>query len=77
MIFLKFYRKVKSTKFASHDIVLDVLVPTKKLAPIGRRTENLWLFYTSALVFMHYTLGGHENLVGMQTENPRGLDHVP
>ena len=26
---------------------------------------------------MHYTLGGQENLVGMQTEKPYGLDRVP
>ena len=31
----------------------------------------------TALVFMRYTLGGQENLVGMQTEKPYGLDHVP
>ena len=47
------------------------------MAPIGQRTENLWPFYVSALVFVRYTLGGQENFVGMQTENPYGLDHVP
>ena len=47
------------------------------MAPIGRRTENLWPFYASALVFVRYTLEGHENFVGMWTENLRGLDHVP
>ena len=31
----------------------------------------------TALVFVRYTLGGQENLVGMQTEKPYGLDHVP
>ena len=46
------------------------------MAPIGRRTENLWPFYLTALVFVRYTLGGHEKFVGMQTENPGGLDHV-
>jgi len=46
------------------------------LAPNGRRTENLWPFYASAFVFVCYTLGGHEKFVGMQIENPGGLDHV-
>jgi len=50
---------------------------TKKLAPIGRRTENLWPFYVSAPVFVRYTLGGQENFVGMRTENTCGIDHVP
>ena len=49
----------------------------KNLAPIGRRTENLWSFYITALVFVRYTLGGQENFVGMRTENPLGIDHVP
>ena len=40
------------------------------MAPIGHRTENLWSFYVSALVFVRYTLGGQENFVGMQTETP-------
>ena len=31
----------------------------------------------TALVFVRYTLGGQENLVGMQTEKPCGLDQVP
>ena len=39
--------------------------------------ENLWPFYVSALVFVRYTLGAQETFVGMQTENPYGLDHVP
>ena len=51
-------------------------MPTKKMAPIGHRMENLWLFYVSALVFMRYTLGGQENFVGMWKKNPHGLDHV-
>jgi len=55
---------------------LSFLFQQKKLAPIGRRTENLWPFYASAFVFVHYTLGGLENFVLMQTENPRGLDQV-
>ena len=78
LFFMKLYRKAKATKFTSHGIVLVVFVPIKKkLAPIGRRMENLWLFYVSALVFVCYTLGGQENFVGMWIENPYGLDHVP
>ena len=73
---MSFYRKVNSTKFASHDIVLVVFIPTKKLAPIGRQTENLWPFYVTALVFVCYTLGSPENFVGMWMENPYGPDHV-
>ena len=46
------------------------------MAPIGRRTLNLWPFYVTALVFERYTLGGQENFVGMRTEIPHGLDHV-
>ena len=57
-VFLKFYRKVKSTKFSSDGIVLVVFVPIKKLAPIDRGTENLWPFYVRALIFVRYTLGG-------------------
>ena len=53
------------------------LFQQKKLAPIGRRTENLWPFYVTALVFMRYTLGGQENFIGMRKKNPRWLDHVP
>ena len=49
----------------------------KKLAPIGRRMENLWPFYARALIFVRYTLGGQENFVGMGTENSCGIDHVP
>jgi len=67
---------VKSTKFAFHGIVLVVFIPTKKLAAIGRQTENLWPFYAIAFVFVHYTPGGLENFVGMRTKNPIGLDHV-
>ena len=48
----------------------------KKLALIGRRTENLWPFYVTALVCVCYTLGGQENFVGMWIENPYGPDHV-
>jgi len=73
---MSFYRKVNSTKFASHDIVLVVFIPTKKLAPIGRQTGNLWPFYASAFIFVRYTPGGLENFVGIWTENPSGLDHV-
>ena len=51
-------------------------MPTKKLAPIGRRTENLWPFYVTALVFVCYTLGDQGNFVVMRTENSCGLDHV-
>ena len=47
------------------------------MAPIGRWTENLWLFYVSAVVFVPYTLGGQENFIGMRKKNPRWLDHVP
>jgi len=43
---------------------------------MGRRIENLWPFYMTVLIFVCYTLGGHKNFVGMQTENPYGLDHV-
>jgi len=46
------------------------------MAPIDRRTENLWPFYVSAFVFVRYTLGGLENFVGMRMENPHVLDHV-
>ena len=49
---------------------------TKKLAPLGRRMENLWPFYASAVVFVRYTLGSLENFGGMRTENPSGLDQV-
>jgi len=52
------------------------LFQQKKLAPIGRRTENLWPFYASVVVFMRYTLGSLENFVGMRTENFDGLDQV-
>jgi len=77
LFFMKFYRKAKATKFTSHGIVLVVFVPIKKkLAPIGRRMENLWPFYASAVVFVRYTLGSLENLVGMRTENFDGLEQV-
>ena len=76
LFFVLFYRKVKSNKFGSNAIVVVVFVPTKKLAPIGHRTENLWPFYASAFVFMRYRIGGLENFVGMQMGNPHGLDHV-
>jgi len=55
---------------------LSFLCQQKKLAPIGRRTENLWPFYVTALVFVCYTLGGQEIFVGMRTENSCRLDHV-
>ena len=67
---------VKSNKFGSHGIVLFVFMITKKIAPISHRTENLWLFYVTALIFVCYTLGGQDNFVGMWRENPYGLDHV-
>ena len=70
-------RKVKSTKFDSHGIVLVVFVPTKKMAPIDRRTENLWPFYVTALVFMRYTLEGQENFIAMWKKKLHGIDHVP
>ena len=47
------------------------------MAPIRRRTKDLWPFYVTALVFVRYTLGGQENFVGMRAEIPCGLDHVP
>jgi len=47
------------------------------MAPIGHRTENLWPFYASGVVFVSYTLGDQENFVGMQIENSHGIDHVP
>jgi len=56
---------------------MSFLFQQKKLAPIGHRTENLWSFYASALVFVRYTLGDQENFVGMRKKDPRGLDHVP
>jgi len=55
---------------------LSFSLQQSKLDPIGRRTENLWPFYVTPIVFESYTLGGQENFVGMRTENPCGLDHV-
>ena len=55
---------------------LSFLFQQKKLAPIARRTENLWPFYASAVAFVRYTLRGLENFVGMRMENPSELDHV-
>ena len=51
---------------------LSFLCQQKKLAPIGRRTENLWPFYVTALVFVRYTLGGRKTLLDCGQKNPVG-----